>query len=128
MEINVTITKHIPNDFESPTRSMLKSGTGFMISLSDTIRELERQGYTENLGCGGDHLCCRSGEIKLYPKDIKIDKMVRFENASDPSDQSILYAIRSDSQQLKGLYVDSYGVYHDYLSSEILKCFKDCPY
>ncbi len=107
---------------------MLRSGTGFMISLSDTIRELQRMGYTENLGCANDHLCARSGKIKLYPKDITIDRMVRFENSSDPDDQAILYAARCDSKDLLGLYVDSYGLYHDDLTPELLKSFKDCPY
>lgn len=128
MDLDVTITKRLRNDSESPTQTMLRSGTGFMISLSETIRELQRRGYTENLGPANDHLCSRSGEIKLYPHDIKIDSMVRFENSSDPDDQAILYAVRCDSRALKGLYVDSYGAYHDDLTPELLKCFKDCPY
>ncbi|GEM_PF-2656304 len=128
MEIDVTINTHLKGDRDSATRSMLKSGTGFMLCLSEAIRELQRLGYKENLCPANDHLCCRSGAIKLYPKDIKIDEMIRFENASDPDDQAILYAINCESKNLKGLYVDSYGVYHDDLSPELIKCFRDCPY
>ncbi len=103
-----------------------QAGTGFMLCLTDAIRELQAQGYAENLVPCFDHLSCRSGEFKLYPRDFFIDEMIRFENSSDPDDQSILYAIRSPSQNLKGLYVESYGVYHDELSAAMLERIKQC--
>lgn len=103
-----------------------QAGTGFMLCLTDAIRELQKQGYDENLVPEFDHLSCRSGEIKLYPKEFFIDDMIRFENSSDPDDQSILYAITCEDRKLKGLYVESYGVYHDELSAGMLERIKHC--
>ena len=100
-------------------KDMLEAGTGEMVSLSEGIRKWESLGYTENLIPAEDHLSCQMGKIELYPDDIKVDYIIRFENTSDPDDQSILYAISSPSKGVKGLYVDSYGVYHDELSPEL---------
>lgn len=102
----------------------LQAGTGFMMCLTDAIRYLNNIGYTENLGAAYDHISARSGLIKLYPHEIIIDEIFRFENSSDPDDQSILYAISSNKRGIKGLYVDSYGVYHDELSSKLLEQIK----
>lgn len=104
----------------------LKAGTGFMSNLADTIKILEARGYAENLVPGFDHLTCRSGEIILYPRDFFIDEIFRFENSSDPDDQSILYAITCHKNKIRGLYVESYGVYHDELSTAMLERIKFC--
>ena len=107
------------------SNSISESGTGFMINLTDVIHQLEKKGYAENLTSRFDHFECRSGAFKIYPKDMTIDEVIRFENTSDPDDQSILYAISSPPQGLKGIFIESYGSYHDELSPEILQKFKD---
>jgi hypothetical protein len=104
---------------------MLKAGTGNMLSLSNAIRVLQDKGYKENLVPGYDHLSCHSEETQLFPQNIMIDEIVRFENTSDPDDQSILYAISSADKAIKGLYVESYGLYHDELSPEMLRRLRD---
>ncbi len=91
-----------------------------MISLADTIVDLENAGYRENLSADYDHFSCRVGAIEIYPEEFEIDKVVRFENTSDPDDQAILYAISSEPKNIKGLFVESYGLYHEELSKEIL--------
>ena len=74
---------------ESVALSNLKSGTGFMIGLSETIPKLMNIGYTENLVPCFDHLSCRTEKIQLYPKDLHVDAIIRFENDSDPDDLSL---------------------------------------
>jgi hypothetical protein len=95
-----------------------------MLQLLDTVKYLERKGYRENLTPCYDHLCC--GKVEIYPSEIYFDQVIRFENASDPDDQAILYAISAPSKKIKGLYVDSYGLYHDELSPSILKRLQFC--
>lgn len=96
-----------------------RSGTGTMQTLVEGIREFEKRGYTENIVPKYDHFSMQNGDIVLYPKDIVVDDIVRFENSSDPADQSILYAISNLSHTVKGLYVDSFGAYHDDLSTDM---------
>lgn len=112
---------------ESAARSqdILKAGTGFMTSVSESIRQLVSQGYTENLSARVDHFECCSGSHKIYPQDVRVDKMLRFENASDPDDQSIIYAISSIKDGLKGIYVEAYGIYQDEVSKDMLERLKN---
>lgn len=95
-----------------------------MQQLLDTIKTLQRQGYTGNLVPSYDHLSC--GEINLYPSDIFFDQVIRFETASDPDDQSILYVISAPAKKVKGLYVDSYGLYHDNLAPAFYQRLQFC--
>ena len=102
----------------------LKAGTGFMLQLTEGLTFFESEGYTENLIACFDHFECQSGAVKLYPSDFKVDGVMRFENTSDPDDQSILYAISSNDGKIKGAYVESYGLYHDELAPEMIDRFK----
>ena len=106
---------------EHTSKEALQAGTGFMASLTDAIKKYSDLGYTENLIPKIDHLEARSGELKFYPDDLVVDKVVRFENTSDPDDQSILYVISFPKSGHKGLYVDSYGTYHDELSHKMIE-------
>lgn len=109
-------------------RDVFEAGTGFMMSLADTLRKIQGKGYEENLTSKVDHFEARSGEIQLYPVDFKVDEIVRFENTSDPDDQAILYAISSDTKGVKGIFVESFGVYNEELSSEMTERLKEHPH
>ncbi len=125
MELTKIFKKISHRIFEDPiNQEQMKAGTGFMICLSDMIRELEKKGYSENLVPEYDHF--RFNQTHLYPQDFYVDDVIRFENSSDPDDQAILYAIRSDKHHIKGLYVESYGLYHDSLSNSMLERIKFC--
>lgn len=109
----------IPDDME-------KAGTGKMQCLADAIEQLKAKGYTHNLTLAYDHFKTEGAEIKLYPKEIFFDEVMRFENTSDPDDQSILYAISSLADDVKGIYVESYGLYHEDISPLIIKRMQYC--
>lgn len=117
----------VNSDHDSFSNSTLKAGTGYMLGLSDTIRKFQNEGYTENLVPSFNHFCCQSGKFKLFPQDFQVEEMFRFENSSDPSDQAILYVISCGLHKIKGLYVDSYGAYHDDLSVDMLSRLMECP-
>ncbi|MGZ3727375.1 MAG: phosphoribosylpyrophosphate synthetase [Pseudobdellovibrio sp.] len=105
-----------------------EAGTGHMQQLAPTIHRLQEQGYIENLVPKLDHFECQSKKFSIYPSNMTVDQMIRFENTSDPDDQSILYAITDHSQNLKGLYVDSYGLYHDELSRAMIQALAVHPH
>lgn len=111
--------------YQQETLDILEAGTGFMLSLSEALRLLEKKGYAENLSAKIDHFECRSGQFKLYPQDFCVDGIIRFENTSDPDDQSILYAVSAPAHGLKGIYVESYGIHQDELSREMIERLKD---
>jgi hypothetical protein len=107
-------------------KDMIRAGTGEMQCLSEAIKLLQEKGYNRSLVPAYDHFTCVNRTIKLYPEEIFFDEVMRFENTSDPDDQSILYAISSLADDIKGIYVESYGLYHDDLSPEMIKRMQYC--
>jgi len=92
-----------------------------MPTLSETMNELRREGYTEDFNLQQNCLECRNGAFKVFADEFKVDKFFRFEGASNPSDSSILYAISSDSKKLKGVLVNAYGIYSEPITDEMLE-------
>ena len=90
-------------------------------TLSQAINGLRDEGYTEDFNLRGDCIHCLALDVQLSPEDFEIDKVFRFEGASDPDDNSILFAISSKDETLKGVLVDAYGTYADPLTTEMIK-------
>lgn len=89
-------------------------------TLSAAINGLIKRGYTFNFNLRNDCLECVENQLKLHPEDFEIDEVYRFEGMTDPGDSSILYAISSDTHDLKGLLVNAYGLYADTYSAELV--------
>lgn len=96
---------------------------GEMTTLSEVMNHLSKEGYTFDF-----NIAAKSGDtqnpIADHPENFLIDKFYRFEGASDPEDESILYAISSTDGKIKGLLVDGYGVSAEYPVEEIVKKIK----
>ena len=89
------------------------------ITLVETMNTLRKEGYTEDFNIASHHLECSGTEMGLHPEDFSIDKVFRFYGASDPDDEAILYAISSLKHHLKGVLVNSFGIYADTMSTEL---------
>jgi len=90
-------------------------------TLSETMEDLRRAGYTEDFNLRQNCLECRNGQFKVFAGDFKVDSYYRFEGESNPSDAAILYAISSDRHGLKGVLVNAYGIYSEPLTDEMLE-------
>ena len=90
-------------------------------TLSETINILRKEGYNEDFNLQQDCLECHNGEYQLLEDEFKVDKFFRFEGDSNPSDSAILYAISSDSKNLKGLLVNGYGIYSEPFADKMVK-------
>lgn len=88
-------------------------------TLVDATNDLLKRGYTANLSLEGDVIEDKSRDIKMTADDFEIDEFYRFEGPSNPSDMSIVYAISSAKNNLKGVLVNAYGVYSNTSSSAI---------
>lgn len=93
-------------------------------TLSETMNELQKEGYTEDFNLRQNCIECRNGELRLFADEFKVDKFFRFEGASNPDDEAILYAISSNSKNLKGVLVNAYGIYSDPVTDEMLEKLK----
>lgn len=90
-------------------------------TLSQTINGLIQLGYTHDFNILEECLVCHQTNTSLLPDDFHIDKVYRFEGASNPDDQSILYAISSEKYKLKGTLVNGYGISFDEQTSKLIE-------
>jgi len=91
-------------------------------TLVETLEKLRKKGYTEDFNIRFDSLIC--GNVCLLPSQFEVDQTFRFEGNTDPSDEAILFAISSLDGKLKGVVVNSYGVYSDDMTDELMEKFK----
>ena len=89
-------------------------------TLTDALNGLSKEGYVLDFNLNADCVECKELNMHLFPDDFLIDKFYRFEGASNPGDNSIVYAI-STGNGLKGTLVDAYGVYADSQTNEMMK-------
>ncbi|MBP7274261.1 MAG: hypothetical protein KA974_10485, partial [Saprospiraceae bacterium] len=71
-------------------------------NLIDAIESLKNQGYVEDFNLRQNSIEARNRKFKIFHEDFHIDKQFRFDNNTDPADQSIIYAISSNKYDLKG--------------------------
>jgi hypothetical protein len=93
-------------------------------TLSQGMNGLKEEGYTLDFDLQKDGIYSRERDLKLGPHEFTIDEFYRFEGMTNPSDSSILYAISSKSDGVKGTLVDAYGAYSDKLSREMITKFQ----
>ena len=90
-------------------------------TLSESLNGLLKLGYTHDFNVLEECLVCKQTDDILQPEDFQIDKVYRFEGASNPDDQSILYAISSSKFEMKGTLVNGYGISSDEQVSRLIE-------
>jgi ribosomal protein L13 len=65
-------------------------------TLFQNNKWFEKKGYTPDFNLGGECIICNQKNTVLSADDFEIDKIYRFEGESNPSDESIRYAISSN--------------------------------
>src|SRR5947209_9601505 len=92
-------------------------------TLSDAINGLRTQGYEIDFDLKPDSPTSIAAQLLEHPEQFTVDASYRFEGKSNPDDSSVVYAISSDSGQ-KGVLVDAYGVYSEYMTPELAEKLK----
>ncbi len=93
-------------------------------TLSETVNGLKKDGYTHDFNMRDECIVCHENDTSLSPDEFQIDAVYRFEGASDPQDQAIVYAISSEKFRIKGVLVNGYGIYDDDFSSVLIEKLK----
>ena len=89
-------------------------------TLIDVLNNLKKVGYDEDFNLKQNCIECRNGEYRIFHNEFEVDEYFRFDNDSDPADQSILYAISSEKYNLKGVLINSYGIYSEKITDEMV--------
>ena len=104
---------------------MIKNATTEdMKTLTLCLNKLLSDGYTEDFKASDKGLLSVQSEKVYTPRQIHVVNFYRFEGASDPADNSILYAIET-SDGVKGTLVDAYGPYADIKVNQFMKEVED---
>jgi hypothetical protein len=88
------------------------SSTEEMKSLATCLNKLVLDGYTEDFKAAERGLLSLQSEKIYEPSQVHVVNFFRFEGASDPADNTILYVIETNDGT-KGTLVDAYGSYAD---------------
>lgn len=89
-------------------------------TLSEAVNDLVRRGYTYNFNIMEDCIKCIENNMQLQPDEFKLDEVYRFQEMSDVDNESVLYAISSKQESLKGLLVNAYSIYADTPSTKLI--------
>ena len=90
-------------------------------TLSETVNSLVQAGYTLDFNIHQECLICHHNNTVLSPDEFQIDMVYRFEGATNPDDESIVYAISSAKHGVKGILVNGYGLSADEASSKLVE-------
>lgn len=90
-------------------------------TLTEGINALRSQGYSEDFNLKHNALESLTRGHEVKHDEFQVDKFFRFEDNTDPDDQSILYAISSEKYALKGILINSYSIYSEAFSNEMMK-------
>jgi hypothetical protein len=83
-----------------------------MRDMSTVLKKMNEEGFTANFKVTEGHLECLDSNKMYEPSDLVVVNFYRFEGISDPSDNSILYAIEA-GDGTRGTLMDAYGAYSD---------------
>jgi len=89
-------------------------------SMLEAIEGLRKRGYTEDFNLKWNGLDCSNGQCDILHDEFEIDEFHRFEENTDPSEQSIIYAVSSKKYNVKGILINAYGIYAEPVTNELL--------
>lgn len=89
-------------------------------TLVEALNDLKKRGFTHDFNLNNDCVVCTERSLSLSPEQFDIVETYRFEGETNPSDESILYAIESHDGT-KGVLVNAFGVYANPISDAMVK-------
>lgn len=94
-------------------------------NLVEALADLKKQGYEEDFNLKQNCLECRNGQYRIFHNEFEIDGYFRFEDDDSSADSSsILYVISSEKYGLKGTLVNSFSIYSNDITDEMLDKLK----
>jgi hypothetical protein len=101
------------------TEGTMKTTTSDEFTLAETIDHLHRRGFTGHFGVIADGLREFGTGATFRADEVRICDCFRLEEAPDPSDIAVVYAIESRTG-VRGTLVDAFGVYSNPAISEFV--------
>lgn len=90
-------------------------------TVTEAVEDLKIQGYTTDFNMDFDKIASTKHSIRLHPEEFEIVEVHRFEGETNPSDEDVVYAIKSKDGIHKGIITSASGLYADTISNELLQ-------
>lgn len=90
-------------------------------TVTEALLDLKLRGFTTDFNIAFDKLICSENKICLNPNEFEITAVYRFEGATDPGDENVVYAIESKDGTVKGSLLSAYGTYAESISTEMIQ-------
>lgn len=78
-------------------------------TVSAALAQLAAEGYTADFSSRSESLHCAACGEAHEPTGARVEKVYRFEGASDPDDEAIVLGLRCPACGVKGVLVSGYG-------------------
>lgn len=85
------------------------------------LNGLKERGFTLDFNLAFDKLICHDTGQCLNPGEFEITEVYRFEGATNPADEDVVYAVQSKDGKIKGSLSQAYGMYADPASDEMMQ-------
>jgi hypothetical protein len=92
-----------------------------METLIDALARLAAAGFRDSFRVQGGALHAIDAGRAVAPERFVVVETVRFEGDSDPQDELVLFALRSEDGSLQGTWLVSYGVLTDGESAWVMR-------
>jgi hypothetical protein len=93
-------------------------------NLIEALNDLKARGFTTDFNLAFDSIECKETGTCLQPEAFEIVEHYRFEGATNPSDSSVIYAVKAIDDSMKGVLISAYGVYSDELHESMIQKLK----
>jgi hypothetical protein len=90
-------------------------------TMMEALKDLKDRGFTTDFNLAFDAIECRETGVCLRPEAFEIVEHYRFEGETNPSDSSIVYAVKAKDGNMKGVLVNAYGVYSEAASDDMIR-------
>ena len=94
-------------------------------TLTDALTELAALGYTGDFRADGHAIVCPACGVTHDPATAIVQRVVRFEGASDPDDEAIALALQCPRCGARGVFVSGYGPSADPDAVELIVALTD---
>jgi hypothetical protein len=96
-----------------------------METLSEAVARLTAADYRDGFRAERGGLRAIGTRCLHEPESLVIEEIVRFEGASDPGDEAVLFALRCAIHGTRGTYVVTFGPSVDSLDAEMVRRLTD---
>ncbi len=90
-------------------------------TVTEAVKDLKTRGFNIDFNLAFDKLICLEDNSCLNPDEFEIVEVHRFEGATNPSDEDVVYAVESKDGKIKGIVTSAFGLYADPVSNEMIQ-------